>query len=92
MSKKLIQKLPKSDKNLKKVVTLYKNVSKIFMLEDRIYVPPFSGDEDEVEEELPEEDKLLVARARKIQRFLSQPFSVAETFTGINSSSSFFPL
>jgi len=33
-------------------------------------------------EELPEEDKLAVARARKIQRFLSQPFFVAETFTG----------
>jgi F-type H+-transporting ATPase subunit beta len=33
-------------------------------------------------EELSEDDKLVVARARKIQRFLSQPFSVAETFTG----------
>jgi len=33
-------------------------------------------------EELSEEDKRLVARARKIQRFLSQPFFVAETFTG----------
>jgi len=33
-------------------------------------------------EELSEEDKLLVARARKIQRFLSQPMSVAEVFTG----------
>lgn len=33
-------------------------------------------------EELSEEDKLIVARARKIQRFLSQPFSVAEQFTG----------
>jgi len=33
-------------------------------------------------EELSEEDKLTVARARKIQRFLSQPFHVAETFTG----------
>ena len=33
-------------------------------------------------EELSEEDKLLVARARKIQRFLSQPFHVAEVFTG----------
>ncbi len=33
-------------------------------------------------EELPEEDKVTVTRARKIQRFLSQPFSVAETFTG----------
>jgi F-type H+/Na+-transporting ATPase subunit beta len=33
-------------------------------------------------EELSDEDKLTVARARKIQRFLSQPFSVAETFTG----------
>jgi F-type H+-transporting ATPase subunit beta len=33
-------------------------------------------------EELSEEDKLTVARARKIQRFLSQPMSVAEAFTG----------
>jgi F-type H+-transporting ATPase subunit beta len=33
-------------------------------------------------EELSEEDKVTVARARKIQRFLSQPFFVAETFTG----------
>lgn len=33
-------------------------------------------------EELSESDKLIVARARKIQRFLSQPFFVAETFTG----------
>jgi F-type H+-transporting ATPase subunit beta len=33
-------------------------------------------------EELSEEDKLIVARARKIERFLSQPFFVAETFTG----------
>ncbi len=33
-------------------------------------------------EELSEEDKLIVARARKIQRFLSQPFFVAEQFTG----------
>jgi len=33
-------------------------------------------------EELSDEDKQVVSRARKIQRFLSQPFSVAETFTG----------
>src|SRR5438045_7043287 len=33
-------------------------------------------------EELSEADRLAVARARKIQRFLSQPFFVAETFTG----------
>ena len=33
-------------------------------------------------DELSEEDKLTVARARKIQRFLSQPFAVAEVFTG----------
>jgi F-type H+-transporting ATPase subunit beta len=33
-------------------------------------------------DELSEEDKLTVARARKIQRFLSQPFNVAEVFTG----------
>ena len=33
-------------------------------------------------DELSDEDKLTVSRARKIQRFLSQPFSVAEQFTG----------
>ncbi len=33
-------------------------------------------------DELSDEDKLVVARARKIQRFLSQPFHVAEQFTG----------
>ncbi|MBM3541651.1 MAG: F0F1 ATP synthase subunit beta, partial [Alphaproteobacteria bacterium] len=33
-------------------------------------------------DELSEEDKLTVARARKIQRFFSQPFHVAEVFTG----------
>ena len=34
-------------------------------------------------EELSEDDRMVVARARKIQRFLSQPFHVAEVFTGI---------
>jgi len=34
-------------------------------------------------DELSEEDKLVVSRARKIQRFMSQPFQVAEAFTGI---------
>ena len=34
-------------------------------------------------DELSEEDKKIVARARKVQRFLSQPFSVAEQFTGM---------
>jgi F-type H+-transporting ATPase subunit beta len=33
-------------------------------------------------EELPEDDKIIVSRARKIQRFLSQPFAVGEIFTG----------
>jgi F-type H+-transporting ATPase subunit beta len=33
-------------------------------------------------DELSEDDKLAVSRARKVQRFLSQPFHVAETFTG----------
>ncbi len=33
-------------------------------------------------EELSDDDKLIVSRARKIQRFLAQPFFVAETFTG----------
>ena len=34
-------------------------------------------------DELSEEEKLIVARARKVQRFLSQPFFVAEQFTGL---------
>jgi F-type H+-transporting ATPase subunit beta len=34
-------------------------------------------------DELSDSDKLVVSRARKIQRFLSQPFSVAEQFTGM---------
>jgi F-type H+-transporting ATPase subunit beta len=34
-------------------------------------------------DELSDDDKLVVARARKIQRFLSQPFFVAEQFTGM---------
>ena len=37
-------------------------------------------------DELSDEDKLLVARARKIQRFLSQPFFVSEKFTGIEGT------
>ena len=37
-------------------------------------------------EELSDEDKLIVARARKVQRFLSQPFFVAEAFTGRKGS------
>lgn len=41
-------------------------------------------------DELSEEDKLVVARARKIQRFLSQPFFVAEIFTG--NSGKYVPL
>ncbi|VDP03349.1 unnamed protein product [Soboliphyme baturini] len=41
-------------------------------------------------DELSEDDKLTVARARKIQRFLSQPFQVAEVFTG--SPGKFVPL
>lgn len=41
-------------------------------------------------DELPEEDKLVVSRARKIQKFLSQPFFVAEVFTG--SKGTYVPL
>jgi F-type H+-transporting ATPase subunit beta len=37
-------------------------------------------------DELSEEDKLTVSRARKIERFLSQPFFVAEVFTGSRAS------
>src|SRR6266498_244787 len=38
-------------------------------------------------DELSEEDKVIVARARKIERFLSQPFYVAEQFTGVRGKS-----
>ena len=41
-------------------------------------------------DELSDEDKLLVGRARKVQRFLSQPFHVSEKFTGIDGT--FVPL
>jgi F-type H+-transporting ATPase subunit beta len=34
-------------------------------------------------DELSDEDKLVVSRARRVQRFLSQPFHVAEAFTGL---------
>ena len=34
-------------------------------------------------DELSDEDKLVVNRARRVQRFLSQPFTVAEQFTGV---------
>mgnify|MGYP003323183559 CR=1 FL=1 len=37
---------------------------------------------DSSEEELSEDDKMAVGRARRVQRFLSQPFHVAEQFTG----------
>jgi F-type H+-transporting ATPase subunit beta len=37
-------------------------------------------------EELSEEDKITIARARRIQRFLSQPFTVAEAFTGMKGA------
>ena len=37
-----------------------------------------------LEDELSEEDKILVGRARRLQRFLSQPFHVAEVFTGMD--------
>ena len=43
----------------------------------RILLPYFGMDE------LSEEDKLAVHRARRVQRFLSQPFHVAEQFTGM---------
>ena len=36
-----------------------------------------------VKDELSDEDKLVVSRARRVQRFLSQPFTVAEQFTGL---------
>ena len=65
--------------------------------DEKVNVPDIFGFSDELDyllledlgditldeyDELSEEDKLTVARARKIQRFLSQPFFVAEVFTG----------
>ncbi len=53
----------------------------------RILSPEIVGHQDIIAimgmDELSDEDKLIVARARKVQRFLSQPFSVAEQFTGM---------
>ena len=43
-------------------------------------------------DELCDEDKLTVARARKIQKFLSQPFHVAEQFTGFPANTSSWPI
>jgi F-type H+/Na+-transporting ATPase subunit beta len=37
-------------------------------------------------DELSDEDKLVVARARRVERFLSQPFTVAEQFTGLSGA------
>ena len=37
-------------------------------------------------DELSDEDKLVVSRARRVQRFLSQPFHVAEAFTGLKGA------
>lgn len=54
--------------NVKKILTSYK------ALQDQIAILGM--------DELSEEDKLIVFRARKIQKFLSQPFHVAEVFTG----------
>ena len=41
------------------------------------------GTEPNLQDELSEDDKLIVSRARRVQRFLSQPFHVAEQFTGL---------
>ena len=58
-----------------------------FEREDHLDVVRLLGDRQDIiailgMDELAPEDKLAVARARKIQRFLSQPFHVAEVFTG----------
>jgi F-type H+-transporting ATPase subunit beta len=56
-----------------------RNSSKIQALQDIIAILGM--------EELSEEDKLSVSRARRVQRFLSQPFHVAEQFTGLKGFS-----
>ena len=57
-----------------------------FLLLSSDFLNPFSALQDIIAilgmGELSQEERLVVARARKIQRFLSQPFQVAETFTG----------
>ena len=58
----------KAARNVQKVLQTYKSLQDIIAILGM--------------DELSEEDKLVVARARKIQRFLSQPFHVAEVFTG----------
>mgnify|MGYP003294279218 CR=1 FL=1 len=50
--------------------------------EDDYFARQTQSIEDEAVGELTEEDKIIVNRARKVQRFLSQPFAVAEQFTG----------
>ncbi|MDR1974310.1 MAG: F0F1 ATP synthase subunit beta [Bacteroidales bacterium] len=55
--------------NIKKILQRYKELQDIIAILGM--------------DELSEEDKLIVGRARKIQRFLSQPFHVAEAFTGL---------
>lgn len=59
----------KTARDVQKVLQTYKNLQDIIAILGM--------------EELSEEDKLIVMRARKIQRFLSQPFHVAEVFTGM---------
>ena len=63
-------------------------MKKVLVKEDQQYIREFIANAlrrngYEPVDELSEDDKLTVARARKIQRFLSQPFSVAEQFTGM---------
>ena len=62
------------------VLTLFNRLSRKWEEPRRYYLVLAVFDSSE---ELSEEDKLVVYRARKIQKFLSQPFHVAENFTGV---------
>ena len=64
----------RSAKHIKEIVT---NFEKKMLELEKDSLP-------EHEEELSDEDKMAVNRARKVQRFLSQPFFVAEIFTGMS--------
>ena len=52
-------------------------------MKNRIKKMNFQKQERKILEELSDDDKLSVSRARKIQRFMSQPFFVAEQFTNV---------
>ena len=62
---------------VQKILQNYKSLQDIIAILGNLYLFIITG-----MDELSEEDKLTVERARKIQRFMSQPFTTAQVFTG----------